>query len=88
MPFGPHLIEDALGNVVVAPPISGAFGIGELIKIVSASLVGQSAGSIIDRRSGVDEMATSAEPLDRLNLLRLVDRGMTAINGNSSRCAK
>ena len=67
MPLRPHLIKDALGDVVVAPPISGAFRIGELIKIVSASLVGQPRGNIVDRGRAVDEMASSAEPLDRLN---------------------
>src|SRR4051794_38279690 len=59
--FCPHLIKDALGDVVVASPVSRAFGIGELIKIVSAGLFGQLRGGIVNCSRAVDKMATSAE---------------------------
>ncbi len=68
--LGLHLLEDALGDVVVAAPVGRPFGIGELVQVVAAALVRQ---VVCDRRRSpgvVDEMARAAEALDRVDLLR------------------
>jgi hypothetical protein len=41
-----HLGEQALGDIVVAAPVGGAFGVGELIHEVAAQLDRQGAGEI------------------------------------------
>jgi hypothetical protein len=42
-----QLLEDRLGDVVVATPVCRAFGVGELVKIVAAGLVCQPFGLVV-----------------------------------------
>ena len=65
-----HLAEDAFGDVVVAPPVGRALGVGELVKVVPARLCRQPCGHLIDLRRVVDEMAAPAEAFDALDLGR------------------
>ncbi len=55
-----HLLEDRLGDVVVAAPVGGPLGVGELVQIVSAGLLGQPLRLGVDLRRFRHEMATAA----------------------------
>ena len=55
-----HLLEDRLGDVVVAAPVGGALGVGELVQIVPAGLLGQPLRLGVHLRRLRDEMATAA----------------------------
>src|SRR5699024_12027259 len=46
--FERHLVEDRLGDVVVAPPVRGSFGIRELVHVVPAVLRGEAGGDLVD----------------------------------------
>ena len=61
-------LEDALGDVVVAAPVGGALGIGELVEVVAAGLRRQARGGVVDVGRMLDEVAAAAEALDRLDL--------------------
>ena len=65
-----HLREDRLGDVVVAAPVGGALGIGELVEIVAAALAGQPRGLGVHRRRVVDEVAAAALVFDQRDLAR------------------
>jgi hypothetical protein len=54
-----HLDEYRLRDVVVAPPIGGSFGVGELVQIVPAGLLGDAFGLGVDIAGALDEMATA-----------------------------
>ena len=65
-----HLGEDRLGDVVVASPVGGALGVGELVHVVAAPLAGQPPRLSVDVVRVVDEMAMAAVELDGRDLLR------------------
>jgi len=48
MSFARHLIKDAFRDVVIAPPIGCALGIGELIKVVAVGLLSEQGGSFVN----------------------------------------
>ena len=70
VPLARHLLEDRLGDVVVAAPVGGPLGIGELVEVVAAALVGQPARHVVDLAGVVDEVALAALALDQGDLLR------------------
>ena len=55
-----HLVEDRLGDVVVAAPVGGPLGVGELVEVVPAGLLGQPLGLGVHLRRLGHEMATAA----------------------------
>ena len=55
-----HLLEDRLGDVVVAAPVGGALGIRELVHVVAAELARPGAAPRHTFRRAVDEMAFAA----------------------------
>jgi hypothetical protein len=55
-----HLDEDRFGDVVVAAPIGGSFGVGELIQTVPVGLLGNPFGLGVDVARALHEMATAA----------------------------
>src|SRR5690606_1124360 len=65
-----HLGVDALGDVVVAAPVGGPFGVGELVHVVPAALGGQPRRLGVHLRRPVDEMAAAALGLDQGDLAR------------------
>ncbi|MNO99776.1 hypothetical protein D3C76_915570 [compost metagenome] len=64
-----HLLEDRLGDVVVRPPVGGAFGEGELVHEVPAALPRQALGFGVDLRRVVDQVALAAVEGDLRDLL-------------------
>ena len=70
MPLQRQLLEDRLGDVVVAAPVGGPLGVGELVEVVPAGLVGQPPRLVVDRRRVVDQVAAAALELDQRDLLR------------------
>jgi hypothetical protein len=65
-----QLLEDRLGDVVVAPPVGGALGVGELVEVVPAAPVGQALGLGVHVRAVLHEVAARPVPLDERHLLR------------------
>lgn len=61
-----HLREDDLGDVVVAAPVGCAFGIAELVEIVTARLGGEPMREVIDRPRIVDGGDLAAVEEDRI----------------------
>src|SRR5690606_4466641 len=57
------------GDVVVAAPVGGALGVGELVHEVAAELGGQPAGLAVDGPRVFDEVALPAVPFDQFDLL-------------------
>ena len=55
-----HLDIDRLGDVVVASPVGGPLGVGELIQVVPAGLLGQPLRLGVHLRGLRHEMATAA----------------------------
>ena len=55
-----HLDEYRLGDVVVAPPVGGSLGVGELVEVVAAGLLGDPFGLGVDLTRAFYEMATAA----------------------------
>ena len=45
-------LEDRLGDVVVAAPVGGPLGVGELVEVVPAGLVGEPPRLVVDRAPG------------------------------------
>jgi hypothetical protein len=88
MGFTRHLAENAVGDIVVAAPIGGAFGIGELIHVMAAQLLGQTRGLAVNRARAVDLVALPAQRLDGGDFSGAVLRGTTAIKGRPSIRAK
>jgi hypothetical protein len=64
MGFTRHLAENAVGDIVVAAPIGGAFGIGELVHVMAAQLLGQTRGLAVNRARAVRIVALPAQRLD------------------------
>ena len=54
-----HLLEDRLGDVVVAAPVGGPLGVGELVEVVPAGLLGETFGLGVHLRRLGHEMATA-----------------------------
>ncbi len=69
VPLPGHLLEDRLGDVVVAAPVGGPLGEGELVQVVPAALLGQLPGDLVDLARVVDEVALPALALDEGDLL-------------------
>ena len=63
-----HLLEDRLGDVVVAAPVGGPFGVGELVEVMAAGLLRQPLGLGVHLRRLRDEMATAALGFDQGDL--------------------
>ena len=89
MPLEGELLEDRLGDVVVAPPVGGPLGEGELVQVVPAALGGQPAGL---RRTCPAACSTKWQrpPWNSISAIfsGLVVAGMTATNGSPSMRAK
>jgi hypothetical protein len=68
--FEGHLGERRLGDVVVAPPVGGALGVGELVEEVPLQLVRQPGRDLRDGRRVIDEVAAAALALDERDLGR------------------
>jgi hypothetical protein len=63
MLFAAHLGEHAFGDIVVAAPVGGALGIGELVEIMAFGFGRQALGDVVDRarvRDLVDLAAVKA----------------------------
>ncbi len=54
-----HLLEDALRDVVVAAPVGGALGVGELVHVVAAAVLRQLLRHRVDLAGAVDKMAAA-----------------------------
>ncbi len=61
-----HLAENAVRNIIAAP-VGGAFGEGELVHIVTIQLAGQHFGGRIDFAGAVHKVAASAVKFDLFN---------------------
>lgn len=86
--FARHLAEDAVGDVVVAAPVGGALGVGELIHIVAVQLFRQLFGGGVDLGGVIDEVTAAAVKAICSTLRRAVQDGITAMNGRPIRRAK
>src|SRR5215472_13585357 len=64
-----HLLEDRFSDVVVAPPVGGPFGEGELIHVVAARGLGKPDRLVVYGGRIVDEMAAATLPFDQCDLL-------------------
>jgi len=65
-----HLAEHALGNVVVAAPVSRALGVGELVHVMAAGPRRKLAGFVMHLNGVIHPMAASAVKLDLRDLFR------------------
>src|SRR3954454_4942764 len=70
VPLQRELAEDGLRDVVVAPPVGGAFGVAELVEVVAAALGREPSGLVVDVGRPVHEGAPAAVELDQRDLLR------------------
>src|SRR4029453_1124500 len=61
-----QLRKHRLGDVFVATPVGGPFGIGELVEVVPAAPGCQIGRHMVDRRRILDQVAASAVELDQL----------------------
>ena len=68
--FQRQLPEDGLGDVVVAAPVRGPLGVGELVHVVAVARGGHLRRGRVDLRGMVHQQAGAAELLDQRNLLR------------------
>ena len=89
MPLVGQLLEDRLGDVVVATPVGGPFGVGELVHVVAAGLGGQPPRLVVhparaSPRSGTGRRRRSISSIFSCE----VERGITAMNGRPSIRAK
>ncbi len=66
--FALHLHEHALGDVVVAAPVRGPFGIGELVHVVPAGVGSDRARRVVHLGRVVHEVAAAAVELDLRHL--------------------
>ena len=69
MRLAAQLGEHRLGDVVVAAPVGGPLGVGELVEEVAAAALGQLLGDGVDLARVVDEVAAAAVELDQRALL-------------------
>lgn len=70
IPLHPQLLVDGLGDVVVAPPVGGTFGVGELVHVVAARLGREGRRLLVQPAGVVDEVALAAVEFDQAALLR------------------
>jgi hypothetical protein len=68
--LGAHLLEDGLRDVVVAAPVGGALGVGELVHVVAVALARQALGLGVDLVAPLDEVAAPAVEGDLRHLGR------------------
>src|SRR5690606_38711704 len=66
VPLLRQLLEDRLGDVVVATPVCPAFGVCELIHVVTAVPPRQRWGDVVDLAGLVDEMTLPSMQFDQL----------------------
>ena len=59
-----HLFKNALGNVVVAAPIGGLLGIGELVHVMAIHFIGQVLRRRVHLAGMGDKMAMAAQRFD------------------------
>ena len=64
-----HLLEDRLGDVVVASPVGGALGVGELVHVVAAHVLGQLLRDGIHGRPVIHQVTAAALGLDERDLV-------------------
>ena len=64
-----QLIKYRLGDVVVAPPVGGPFGVSELVEVVPAAARRKISRDLVDRCRILDERALPTVELDQLDLL-------------------
>ena len=64
-----HLVEDRLGDVVVAPPVGRTLRVGELIEEIATGFVRKPTRLVVHRCRVVNEMARPSVRLDQRNLL-------------------
>ncbi len=69
VPLQPQLLVDGLGDVVVATPVGGAFGIGELVHVVPAGLGREGRRLLVQPAGVVDEVALATVEFDQAALL-------------------
>ena len=70
MAFQRHLLEDRLGDVVVAPPVGGPLGVRELIDVQTTALRREPRRFGVDGRGVGDDVAPTSLLLDQGQLLR------------------
>ena len=75
-------------NVIIAAPVGGAFGEGELVHIVTIQLCGPAFRRPHRFRRRCPQVAASAVKFDLFILRFAVQEGITAINGRPNRRAK
>lgn len=63
------LAEGGFGDVVVSPPVRGAFGVGELVHVVAAGLRREGDRRLVQGARVVHEVAPAAVELDQAALL-------------------
>jgi hypothetical protein len=68
--FEGHLGQRRFGDIVVAAPVRGSLGIGELVEEVPVQLGCELGRHIGNRRGVVDEVAAAALALDERDLGR------------------
>ena len=68
-PLPAELGEDRLGDVVVAAPVGGPLGVGELVHVVAVATGREPAGLVVDRAGGLDQVAAAALALDQPDLV-------------------
>lgn len=59
-----HLAENTVRNVIIAPPVGGALGEGELVHIMAIQFAGQHFGGRIDFAGAFHKVAASAVKFD------------------------
>ena len=55
-----HLMENTVGDIIVAAPVGGAFGIGELIHIVTVQFVRQLLRGGVNLAGAFDKVGATA----------------------------
>lgn len=68
-PFQLQLAEDGFGDVVVAAPVRGPLGVGELVHVVAAGVHREAGGLLVHLPGVVHEVALPAVELDQTALL-------------------
>src|ERR1700730_1163029 len=83
-----HLDEYRLRDVVVAAPIGGSFGVGELVQVVPTSLLGDAFGLGVEAARALYEMATATLRFDQCDLGRASRRGHHRDERETQQCGE
>ena len=75
MALAGQLLENRLGDVVVAAPVRGTLRVGELVHEQASAGASQSVRLRIDRRGVLDQMTAPTLELDQCDLARTRRRG-------------